>query len=358
MLPRFCVRPDANGDDWKPLNWYGDLLPGVHDKDFNLDLVDEWRLLDELKKARDRYTLLSIEQLMPELRDEAISQDVIESDEATRAWLTVNVDLPHFSTKERGRVIVRALSRLVEREPDLVNKLALVRYALRDRLTYLIENETDRLAENQFRALMTEKRLGFVHLYEPCRYEIPKEVRRAMGTRLRFDDSEPKQAALDFEPQADFNGLEYDFARTADRDADEVFWWYRNITGEFGIQGWKRRKFYPDFVVQMRYDGKAAPAFLMVETKGAQLDGNLDTTYKRAVADCFNTLGEEVPWQKLKNWEQGGDSAATAHYFQFRVLAERDRLEDAWKDEWQKMKAECATHLRPMTGSATLMRGK
>ena len=162
--------------------------------------------------------------------------------------------------------------------------------------------------------------------------------------------------ALDFEPESDYNNLERSFAYTADKDI-EVFWWYRNVSGEFGIQGWRRRRFYPDFVVQMRYDGKAAPAFLMVETKGAQLDGNLDTDYKREVADCFNALGDGVAWQKLKNWERE-DGEAIEHYFQFKVIAEQERLADAWKDEWQKMKEQCSQYLRPLTGSATLLRKK
>jgi type III restriction enzyme len=357
LLPRFCVRESPEEAQWEPLDWYTHLMPYVHDRDFEIDgYVDEWRLGDDLKRARDRYTLLSIDQLLPELRDEEIPREVIEGDEMTRAWLSVNLDLPHYSVKERTRVIDRALARLTARETDLVGRLALVRYALRDKLTGLMENETDRLARVRFDGMMTAGLLNFTHLYQPCRYEVPEAIRRAAGRRLRFDDQEPKQSALDFEAEADFNRLEYDFARQADRD-EEVYWWYRNVTGEFGIQGWRRRKFYPDFVVQMRYDGEAAPAFLMVETKGAQLDGNLDTKYKRDVADCFSKLGEGVPWQTLKNWERE-DGSAIDHYFEFRVLAEQERLENAWRDEWRKMKDKCNEYLRPLTGSATLLRRK
>jgi type III restriction enzyme len=356
LLPRFCVRDNPEADEWQPLDWYGHLMPFVDDRSFDLSRVAEWRLGDELKRSRDRYTLLSIEQLMPELHDDEIAVESVDTDEASRAWLTINVDLPHFSVKERARVIERALARLVEHESNLVGKLAFIRYALRDRLTELIETETDRLAEAHFRMMIADKRIGFTYLYEPCRYELPEAVRRSAGRRLRFDDSEPRQAAMDFEPESDYNGLERDFAYTADKD-DEVYWWYRNISGEFGIQGWRRRRFYPDFVVQMRYDGDVAPAFLMVETKGAQLMGNLDTNYKRAVAACFNDLGQEVPWQQLKGWERNEDNT-TEHYFQFRVLEEHERLESAWKDEWQKMKEKCREHLRPITGSATFLRRK
>lgn len=62
-MPRFCYRADPETTDWKPLDWYSHLLPGVNDRDFDTASVDEWRLGDELKKARNRYTLLNIEQL-------------------------------------------------------------------------------------------------------------------------------------------------------------------------------------------------------------------------------------------------------------------------------------------------------
>ncbi len=361
LLPFFCYRADPATTDWRKMNWYGHLLPGIHDRDFDLSVVDDWRLGDELRNARDRYTLLHIDRIMNELRDEAIPDEVVENDEATAAWLAVNVDLPHYSVKERMRVIARVLPRLIGREPELSGKLALTRYALRDRIAALIETETNRLAEVRFRALLAEDRIGFTLLHEPCRYEVPEEKRRAIGrSKLRFNDEEPRRHLFDYESDDDFNGLERDFGYTVDSDTG-VFWWYRNISGEFGIQGWRRGRFYPDFVIQMRHDGEAAPAFLMVETKGAQLDGNLNTTYKRAVADCFNSLNP-VPWQLLKGWEHD-ESEMTEHYFQFRVLSEDEVLDKAWKDEWRRMKEtadermkEATTNLRPMAVSTTLLR--
>ena len=362
LLPFFCHRDDPKTGTWGRMNWYSHLLPGVHDRDFDLAAVDNWRLADDLKNARNRYTLLHIEKIMDELRDEAVPDDVIEGDDATTAWLTVNVDLPHYSIKERARVIARILPRLRENEPSLSGKLALVRYALRDRIAALIETETNRLAQVNFRARLAENRIGFTLQHEPCRYEVPEEKRRTLGRKLRFNDEEPAKHLFDYEPEDDFNNLERDFATTVDTDTG-VFWWYRNIVGEFGIQGWRRGRFYPDFVIQMSHDGRAAPAYLMVETKGAQLDGNLNTTYKREVAECFNSLSP-IPWQLVRGWENADEDPRTVHHFDFRVLAENEILNDAWKDEWRRMREtaqkrieeQAANNPRPISASTTLLR--
>ena len=50
---------------------------------------------------------------------------------------------------------------------------------------------------------------------------------------------------------------------------------------EYGIQGWKKAKIYPDFIFAAQGHGEAK-RITVLETKGDQLD-NLDTAYKREV---------------------------------------------------------------------------
>src|SRR5262245_24183802 len=80
---------------------------------------------------------------------------------------------------------------------------------------------------------------------------------------------------------------ERQIALVLDRQAD-VLWWYRNKVGagNFMVQGYKKNKIYPDFVVRQRDTGQHH--VLVLEGKGKHLEGNPDTTYKRAVA--FVTL--------------------------------------------------------------------
>jgi type III restriction enzyme len=81
-------------------------------------------------------------------------------------------------------------------------------------------------------------------------------------------------------------GLEEDFACYLDGKA-ALAWWHRNVARtQYGLQGWKRHKVYPDFVFA-RLDGEAgeggAGRLVVMETKGLHLAGSDDTDYKRAL---------------------------------------------------------------------------
>lgn len=112
-----------------------------------------------------------------------------------------------------------------------------------------------------------------------------------------------------------------------------MLWWFRNEVGEdsFKVQGYKRPRIFPDFVVQKAQERKAQPAVLVVETKGRHLVGNPDTEYKRDVASYFEKAGKAVSWQKLG---EGFENST----FRFQVL---DQGEDEdWKEALRKLLEE------------------
>ena len=61
---------------------------------------------------------------------------------------------------------------------------------------------------------------------------------------------------------------------------------------QYGLQGWKRAKIYPDFIFAVQREG-SAQRIVALETKGDQLSGNLDTTYKR---DLLDFLSDNFQW--------------------------------------------------------------
>src|SRR5256885_10355992 len=97
----------------------------------------------------------------------------------------------------------------------------------------------------------------------------------------------------------------------------EVLWWYRNMVGEenFSVQGFRKRRIFPDFVVQNGKDKRPMAKVVVVESKGQHLAGNPDTSYKRKIADYFEKVGRKVTWQKLG---EGFDHQR----FRFQVLDE------------------------------------
>jgi type III restriction enzyme len=82
---------------------------------------------------------------------------------------------------------------------------------------------------------------------------------------------------LDGIKQGELNGFEQDVALYLD-GKDAVAWWWRlTARGAWGLQGWRRNRVYPDFLLRLTGDGER---LLVLETKGKQLN-NEDAAFKR-----------------------------------------------------------------------------
>lgn len=114
----------------------------------------------------------------------------------------------------------------------------------------------------------------------------------------------------------------------------DVRWWYRNLVApeNFTVQGYKRGKIYPDFVVQSAKDGKPVHRVIVIESKGEHLKGNQDTSYKCKVADYFERVGRKVTWQQL------GEGFAD-HVFRFQILDEAQAGGRDWEEVLQALLA-------------------
>ena len=163
------------------------------------------------------------------------------------------------------------------------------------------------------------------------RFEIPPKIEIRGTKKLIHDDHEAVQRSLfDYVPD-DLNEYEKSVALYLDKHP-EVLWWYRNLVGAqcFSIQGYRRNKIYPDFVVQQGHKKKPVATVVVVETKGKHLKGNEDTNYKRKVARYFEQVGYKVPWQKLA--EDFQDET-----FRFQVLDEGEYTDRDWRDDLKKL---------------------
>lgn len=93
-----------------------------------------------------------------------------------------------------------------------------------------------------------------------------------------------------FQPQykSNYNGLEFKVAAYIN-ESEAVKWWHRlGVKGtEYALQGWKKDKIYPDFLIY-REDGK----FYFCETKGNQLE-NPDSAYKLKVFKYLTTYANK-----------------------------------------------------------------
>jgi type III restriction enzyme len=108
-----------------------------------------------------------------------------------------------------------------------------------------------------------------------------------------------------FQPQylSNYNGLEKPVA-LAINNKDVVEWWHRlAVRGtEYCIQGWKREKVYPDFLVKLEAGKDGVERLYFIESKGDQLEGNKDTDYKQKLFSTINAAlaGDAKPKGELK----------------------------------------------------------
>jgi type III restriction enzyme len=150
--------------------------------------------------------------------------------------------------------------------------------------------EVERLAEQRFRALLAAGVIQFRLRTDGRNWRMPQEIETSqpvMSAPLLRPDGTVAERSL-FAPayQAEFNTEEAEFACYLDANA-AVAWWHRNVArpGQYAIQGWRRNRIYPDFLFALVEQGGRRD-LVALETKGDQLAGNLDTTYKRAVMDA------------------------------------------------------------------------
>ena len=216
-----------------------------------------------------------------------------------------------------GREIVaRLLDALRGRDFD-DRKLGGIGRLVVEELRKGLDRERDRRAEALFKVGVEGGRIQFRLRLDGRDWQMPSQLHTSEppGSRQFLTQSGgPLQRSL-FETvyRSELNRDEQDVAVYLDGDA-AVTWWHRNVARtQYGIQGWKKRKIYPDFIFAVREDG-ATGRIVVLETKGDHLD-NLDTAYKREALDFLSgnfAWDDSIPAGQLELVADGGQTVECA----------------------------------------------
>ncbi|MBL1218644.1 MAG: hypothetical protein D8M59_14265 [Planctomycetes bacterium] len=321
-LPRFCV---VSGHTAEPLDYYRHLLARIDVDAFEYASID-WPLAEELMKAKDRFYRISLGEDLSRQYETEI--DLYEPDTQVRAWLAASLPFDYLSFKQLARIVSGVCDHLLQSELRLKDQLALVKFVVRDHIEAFVRQQLDEQTKKAFVDLYDAGRVQFYLKCTECRFEIPPEIEVRATRRLRNDeDEEFKKSLFDYVDESEFNEYEKVVAICFDDDAN-ILWWYRNLVGadNFAIQGYRREKIYPDFVVKDDANGRELHRVIVVETKGDHLAGSLDTEYKTSIAKYFERVGKRVTWQQLG--EEFKD-----HQFRFQVIQETGDHGRDWRDE-------------------------
>ncbi len=179
-----------------------------------------------------------------------------------------------------------------------------------------LERERDRLAQEVFDHLVQQGRIEFCLRADRQDYELPHEmvldvVGKPKKLRRASDDADMEKSLLAPALHTpDINAFEALFAGYLD-EQPALRWWHRNVARtQYGLQGWRRHKVYPDFVFGYHPQGNQARVVLL-ETKGMHLEGNADTLYKQALLERLTQAFSDQRFQSVGELalEEGGQCA-------------------------------------------------
>ena len=158
-----------------------------------------------------------------------------------------------------------------------------------------LDRERDTRAESLFKAAVAAGTIQFRLRLDGRNWRMPFQIDTPEATDARQLVSAgggPLEKSL-FSPayECDFNSDEREVAVYLDGE-QALTWWHRNVARtQYGLQGWKKGKIYPDFIFAVGSAG-AASRITVLETKGDYLD-NLDTAYKR---NLLSFLSHSFAW--------------------------------------------------------------
>ena len=151
--------------------------------------------------------------------------------------------------------------------------------AILNRLKRQLESYRDSEAEDLFKQKIQEGIIQFRLRLDDRQYEMPKimEVSLSQSVLHHRDGHSLERSLLTPIFAEGFNAEEKRLALYLDKQ-EAINWWHRNVAQkEYGIQGWRRHKIYPDFI----FAASSKEKIIVLESKGAHLIGNDDTTYKK-----------------------------------------------------------------------------
>ena len=194
------------------------------------------------------------------------------------SWLDKKLRFPMLLQEDKVAFIEKAVQAQLKKRGLSLPKLSVNRYLFADRMSGAITELLEAHTKKVFKDLLTKKKLttaGF-ESFPPVialKSPVPQMFNRNLYERIDA-----------------INGEERGFVSRVDLGTlDNIDFWVRNRekVDPFYIQGWKKGKFYPDFVAVTKKGNVVA-----LEWKGEDRLDNPDTRYKEGIAKEWEKLGK------------------------------------------------------------------
>lgn len=275
----------VDGERSRPLDYEQDILLGLDWSRIKVAELAEKIPADESHLAMTQVTQISVGdgsggEFFPTAPTRRVSEATVFDPVYATRIITDIVPNPWVARELVGDLLLR----LKERGFDDAKLGDMSSFILEELRKFLI-SERDKLAEAQFVTYVASERVQFRLRADRHNWRMPYEMETDLpdvSPQLIRPDGNATEKSL-FAPvyRADYNNDEAEFACYLD-ERSALQWWHRNVAkaGQYHLQGWRKHKVYPDFIFALtQEDGRQK--LVVMETKGEQLEGNLDTEYKR-----------------------------------------------------------------------------
>lgn len=190
-------------------------------------------------------------------------------------WLDKRLRFSLLEKSDKVRFLDKAIDHQLKKHT--LSELSVNRYVLADKLSDVINGILESHAKKRFDALLQKKK-------------ITTKQFEAFPDSIILKQAVPNEFNKNYYEKIDkLNGEELNFVQRLDLDTlSNIKYWVRSRekVDPFYIQGWKRGKFYPDFLAITKKGNIAA-----LEWKGADRISNEDTAYKVEIGEVWSKLG-------------------------------------------------------------------
>jgi superfamily II DNA or RNA helicase len=278
IIPLVALRQEDGS--YKPLTYRPDLVRGFSlageayktEIDVNEMITRIYEVDVRLKEGETRVEAIKVEEIPAKVELSFFPDPKAD----LVAEVSRSIQFPNISLKDITKYVSRVINLLVESQKATLEQLIYHRYKLALVIKDKIQSILDGYAQARFETFRNEKKLGICPSFVlPSRVEIflheETEYNKHFYERAYLMDSEEKI-----------------FASRLD-SLENVRWWLRNIERSgFYLQGYRKGRFFPDFVVKTKRNN-----YFIVEYKGEYLLGTADTRYEEEIGEIWQNLAPE-----------------------------------------------------------------
>ena len=326
FLPRVLCK-GKNGV-WRKIMYANDILQEIDLSKISYSKKDKW--------TPENIDSLQVNSIKIDMENED-GQFSLPYTSQTKKETFTDIDYPFIIKRlcnfiphpwEAGRIFDETTNALKAKNIS-DKKIYLNRAYLLESMEQDISRQIDALSEKIFTDKLKDGSLCFKIFKHKIdiNWKMNPEIDFIVSTNdkvFRKEDDRDFQISLfDTAYQRHYNELEKQVAWYLDEQS-AVKWWHRMVAKQdYHLQGWQKRKVYPDFLAFISPDNKIKKLSIL-ETKGDQLKGNEDTEYKRKL---FEVLEKHATNESVNV----GDMEVVSEKEQkmiFKIL-----MEKTWKED-------------------------